>query len=197
MTTPTEARPITGVHHAAFRCRDAEQTIWFYRDVLGLVADGGLMLDEVPGTGENDPYLHIFFRMRNGEYIAFFDAPGSADPDWFRRKESFDMHFAFEVASEEDLLAMQARIKAHGISALGPVDHGMVKSIYMYDPNGIQIELTIRTPEHDAIFAAEKAALPETLRQWSARTRSEKLAKFGEEALSRRGRHAPAAGGEA
>jgi catechol 2,3-dioxygenase-like lactoylglutathione lyase family enzyme len=191
MSPSTEARPIGGVHHAAFRCRDAEQTIWFYQDVLGLVADGALVLDEVTGTGKQDPYMHIFFRMKNGEYIAFFDAPGSADPDWFARKESFDMHFAFEVGSEADLLAMQERINAHGISALGPVDHGMVKSIYMYDPNGIQIELTVRTADHDRIFAEERAHLPEQLARWSARTREQKIAKFGEAALLQRGRSKP------
>lgn len=190
MSPSRDPRSIKGVHHAAFRCRDAEQTVWFYRDVLGLVAEGGLVLEEVTGTGADDPYMHIFFRMANGEYIAFFDAPGSADPGWFARKESFDMHFAFEVASEADLLAMQARIQAHGISALGPVDHGMVKSIYMYDPNGIQIELAVRTPRHDAIFAEERAHLPEQLAKWSARTRAAKLEKFGEEALARRGRAA-------
>jgi len=188
MSTATEPRPIKGVHHAAFRCRDAEQTMWFYQDVLGLVADGALVLDEVTGTGKNDPYMHIFFRMKNGEYIAFFDAPGSADPDWFARKESFDMHFAFEVETEADLLAMQARINAHGISALGPVDHGMVKSIYMYDPNGIQIELTMRTPDHDRIFAAERAHLLDQLAKWGTRTRAQKIAKFGEAALLQRGR---------
>ena len=39
--TSIEPRPIVGVHHAAFRCRDAEQTIWFYRDVLGLADPTG------------------------------------------------------------------------------------------------------------------------------------------------------------
>lgn len=190
MPASPEPSPIIGVHHAAFRCRDAEQTIWFYRDVLGLVAEGGLVLEEVTGTGSPDPYMHIFFRMQNGEYIAFFDAPGSADPDWFARKESFDMHFAFEVASEDALLAMQSRINSHGISALGPVDHGMVKSIYMYDPNGIQIELTMRMPDHDAVFARERAALPEQLAQWTARTRPAKIEKFGADILKLRGRNA-------
>ncbi|MBK9004912.1 MAG: hypothetical protein IPM41_13985 [Sphingomonadales bacterium] len=44
------------------------------------------------------------------------------------------MHWAFEVGSEEDLLAMQQRINSYGVSAVGPVDHGFVKSVYMADP---------------------------------------------------------------
>lgn len=189
MSEHPSARPIKGVHHTAFRCRDAAQTIWFYRDVLGLVDPTGVVLEEVTGTGENDPYMHVFFRMTNGEYIAFFDAPGSADPAWFDRKESFDMHYAFEVASEEDLLAMQARIQSFGVSALGPVDHhDFVRSIYMYDPNGIQIELTYRLPDHDKVLGAAAATFDQLLADWQARTREAKVAKFGAEAIDRRAR---------
>jgi catechol 2,3-dioxygenase-like lactoylglutathione lyase family enzyme len=193
MTTSATARPIIGVHHAAYRCRDAAQTIWFYSDVLGLVDKTGIVLEEVTGTGADDPYLHLFFRMANGEYLAFFDAPGSADADWFQRKESFDMHWAFEVACEADLMAMQARIKSFGISAVGPVDHGFVKSIYMYDTNGLQVELAIRSADHDAILDQAAAGFDAMLAQWTARTRPAKIAKFGAEALDRRSRQTPAA----
>ena len=185
-----DVRPILGVHHGAYRCRDAEQTIWFYSEVLGLVDRTGIVIEEVPGTGEADPYLHIFFRMGNGEYIAFFDAPGSADPDWFKRKPSFDMHWAFEVGSEDDLLAMQQRINSYGISAVGPIDHGFVKSIYMYDPNGIQVELTCRVEGHDKMLEAEAERLDAELAGWTARTRAAKVAKFGAEAVDRRSRNA-------
>ena len=188
MTDVSMPRPIRGVHHAAYRCRDAEQTLWFYSDVLGLVADAGLVIEDEPGSGKAHPYMHIFFRMKNGDYVAFFDAPGSADPDWFANKHGFDMHLAFEVDSEADMLAMQERIQQHGISCFGPIEHGMVRSVYMYDPNGIQVELTIRTPDHDRIFAEERAALPQRLAEWSARTRAEKVAKFGEAAIAKRGR---------
>lgn len=186
--TIPDPRPVLGIHHAAYRCRDVEQTIWFYRDVLGLVAEGGLVIEEVPGSdGVEDPYMHIFFRLKNGEYIAFFDAPGSADPDWFQRKHGFDLHIAFEVESEEAMLAMQQRIQAMGVSCFGPIEHGVVRSVYMYDPNGIQVELTIRTAAHDAIFAAERAALAAKLTEWQQRTWAQKVAKFGEAALRKRG----------
>lgn len=188
MTAHPEARPILGVHHGAFRCRDAEQTIWFYRDVLGLTDYTGIVIDEVPGTGEDDPYMHLFFQMKNGEFLAFFDAPGSADPDWFQRKESFDMHWAFEVDSEADMLAMKDRIASFGVSAVGPVDHGFVRSIYMYDPNGIQVEVTCRAKNHDAILAEEAKKFDDTLAQWTKRTRAMKEAKIGAEAIDRRSR---------
>jgi catechol 2,3-dioxygenase-like lactoylglutathione lyase family enzyme len=175
------------VHHVAFRCRDAEQTRWFYEDVLGLQAAAGIVLDVVPGTGAHNPYMHIFFELGDGNYIAFFDAPDDADPDGFARKDSFDMHVAIQVESEAQMLAMQARIRASGIKCAGPIDHHFVRSVYMYDPNGIQVEITVRTADHAEIMKQEKGALPALLKQWTERTREKKLAKFGAAALDLRG----------
>jgi catechol 2,3-dioxygenase-like lactoylglutathione lyase family enzyme len=188
MTVANESSiKIKSIHHTAFRCRDAEQTRWFYEDVIGLKAAAGLVLDVVPGSGDQNPYMHIFFELGDGNYIAFFDAPGNADPAWFARKDSFDMHIAVQVDTEEDLLAMQARVRSFGINCGGPLDHGIVRSVYMYDPNGIQFEITTRARDHDRIMAEEKQALQSTLSAWTERTRQEKLAKFGTESLMLRG----------
>jgi catechol 2,3-dioxygenase-like lactoylglutathione lyase family enzyme len=178
---------IRSIHHTAFRCRDAEQTRWFYEDVIGLKAAAGLVLDVVPGSGDPTPYMHIFFELGDGNYIAFFDAPSNADPDWFARKDSFDMHIAVQVDTEDDLLAMQARVRSFGINCGGPLDHGIVKSVYMYDPNGIQLEITTRARDHDRIMAEEGKALPASLAAWTERTRQEKQTKFGAELLMMRG----------
>jgi catechol 2,3-dioxygenase-like lactoylglutathione lyase family enzyme len=186
--TQTEATVIKGVHHGAFRCRDAEQTRWFYEDVLGLRLEGGVVIEHVPGTKQRDPYMHLFFRMANGEYIAFFDAPGSAGEDAFEPKHGFDVHWAFEVGSDEEMLAMRDRVRAHGVACHGPIDHGFVRSVYMYDPNGLQIEITTRDERHDETFEEEREGFARTLADWSERTRDAKHAKFGKEAVARRGK---------
>ena len=54
---------IEKIHHVAYRCRDADQTRWFYEDVLGLPLAAALVLEEIPGLNEPTPYLHIFFEM--------------------------------------------------------------------------------------------------------------------------------------
>jgi len=190
---PRAAR-MGGVHHTAFRCRDAEQTRWFYEDVLGLKAVAGIVLDVVPGTNADTPYMHIFFELGDGNYIAFFDSPTDAQPDWFARKSSFDMHIAIQARSKPGMLAMQRRIESCGVRCFGPIEHGFVESIYMYDPNGIQVEITIRTAQHDRIMRDEEAALPETLRKWNERMRTLKEAKFGAQAIDRRGSDRVAAG---
>ena len=47
--------PIKNVHHVAFRCRDAEQTRWFYEDVLGLKLAAAMSFDHVSGTWYSNP----------------------------------------------------------------------------------------------------------------------------------------------
>ena len=64
---------IKSLHHWAYRCRDAEETRHFYEDVLGLPLAHVVSADIVPSTGEYSPYVHIFFEMKDGSYVAFFD----------------------------------------------------------------------------------------------------------------------------
>ena len=50
---PTIARKaVHNMHHTAFRCRDAEQTRWFYEDVLGFKLAAAMVFDEEPGAAK-------------------------------------------------------------------------------------------------------------------------------------------------
>ena len=53
------ARPVQGLHHFAWRCRNAEETRRFYEDLLGLPLVHVIKNDHVPSTGEYCPYVHI------------------------------------------------------------------------------------------------------------------------------------------
>jgi catechol 2,3-dioxygenase-like lactoylglutathione lyase family enzyme len=165
-TVPT----IRGVHHTAFRCRDADETRRFYEGVLGLPLAAALAFDEEPGTGAPLKYMHLFFEMGDGNYVAFFDLPESADESRFKKKSGFNLHIAFEVATKADLEAFQRRFKEHGVENHGPIDHHFVKSIYAWDPNGIQIEITWRDPAHDKIMADERAKAGPAMKEWDKAT---------------------------
>ncbi|MEZ5946950.1 MAG: VOC family protein [Hyphomonas sp.] len=56
---------LTHIHHAAYRCCDAEQTRWFYEDVLGLRYRAALTSEEVSGTSLKREYMHLF-EMEDG-----------------------------------------------------------------------------------------------------------------------------------
>lgn len=174
------------IHHAAYRCRDAEQTRWFYEDVLGLRYRAALAFDEISGTNIKRSYMHLFFEMEDGTCIAFFDDPATATPGQFDQKDSFDVHIAFEIDQISDLERWKRRIKDSRIKCAGPIDHGFVKSIYFYDPNGYQCEITARTEQYSEILDAEESDARRVTLEWTEKTRSIKEERFGAEALDRR-----------
>lgn len=161
---------LKGIHHSAFRCRDAEETRRFYEDVLGLELAAALAFEEEPGSGKPHPYVHIFFRLPDGNFIAFFDAPDSARARHFQPAHGFDRHIAFEAESPEALARWKERLDAAGINCFGPIDHHFVQSIYMWDPNGLQVEITARTQGHDSILTEEARTARDVLAAWTART---------------------------
>lgn len=184
---PAALKTLGNVHHAAYRCRDAEQTRWFYEEILGLPLAAAMVFDHVSGLDIERDYMHLFFQLGDGNFIAFFDEPDRATPADFERKRSFDLHIAFEAASYEDMIAWQERINSKGKTCLGPVDHGFVKSVYMYDPNGIQVEITSKAPGYEDILAEEQQHVDEIMDAWTKKTRAQKVELFGEEAIDKRG----------
>ena len=128
---------IKNLHHAAYRCRDSEETRAFYEDFLGLPLVNALSI-RTSKSGRETQVLHTFFAMADGSCIAFFEEPDA--PFDFTTQRDFDLHLALEVDSET-LTTMLAQGKAAGMETRGPSDHGFIQSIYFRDPNGYVIEL--------------------------------------------------------
>lgn len=146
--------PVHGLHHVAYRCRDAEETRHFYEDLLGLPLIHVVQADAVESTGEACPFVHLFFEMTDGSCVAFFDLgdniaaePSPNTPRWVN-------HLAMRVASQEAVDQARARLTAAGVDVIGPVSHdGFVHSIYFFDPNGIRLELTLTMSNADELKA--------------------------------------------
>ncbi len=162
---------IQRLNHVAYRCRDAQETAEFYRDVLGLKLAHVIVQDRVPSTQEYAPHCHLFFEMDDGSWVAFFDLVNEprvdqeTNPDWAQ-------HLALEVSSVEVLEDKLASLRSHGIDVLGPIDHGFIRSIYFYDPSGHRLELATRTYEPGELdrYATEAADL---LDDWTRRKKEE------------------------
>lgn len=136
---------IRKLHHNAYRCRDSEQTRRFYEDFLGLPLAHTLEIRETK-TGRTTEVLHTFYRLDDGSFLAFFDAPDM--PFDFRPQHDFDLHIALEV-DESVLGPMMAKGRSLGIETRGISDHGFIRSIYFRDPNGYVIELTAKVTGHE------------------------------------------------
>lgn len=159
---------IQKLHHFAWRCRDAEETRHFYEDLLGLPLAHVIEADNVPSTGEYCPYVHIFFRMADGSYIAFFDLGDGKIMERDPETPAWLTHFAMETESLEALMATKARLEEHGIEVIGPTDHGFVRSVYFFDPNGLRLEVTCRTDTPGYLDKAEAKA-HDMLAKWTSR----------------------------
>jgi glyoxylase I family protein len=157
---------LSKIHHVAYRCRDAKQTVEFYSRVLGMEYLSAFSEDHVPSTGEYDPYMHVFLDAGGGNVLAFFELPKQPDMTRDLNTPEWVQHIAFEVSDLETLLAAKAHIEAQGISVLGPTFHGIFRSIYFFDPNGHRLELAcnIGTPDQHAEL---KRVAPLMLDEWS------------------------------
>jgi glyoxylase I family protein len=160
------------LHHFAYRCRDAEETRRFYEDLLGMPLAHIIKMDHVPSTGEYCPYVHVFFQMRDGSYIAFFDLGDDVKPDPSPNTPAWVNHLALELDTEEELVAAKKRLEDAGVEVLGITDHHIIHSIYFFDPNGIRLELTVR-----AIEEAEMERLGSNARKELDRWTVEKAAQ--------------------
>ncbi|MBI2706503.1 MAG: VOC family protein [Actinobacteria bacterium] len=134
-----------GVNHLALVTDDMDATVRFYHGVLGarLVATIG-----------TPSFRHYFFEIGAANTIAFFEYAGThlnrfakpagiPDP----RATQFD-HLSLDLADEQALESLRARLKAHGCEVTDVVDHGFIRSVYFTDPNGIALEASCWV--HDA-----------------------------------------------
>ncbi|HRO59928.1 MAG TPA: VOC family protein [Burkholderiaceae bacterium] len=168
---------LNGVHHVAYRCRDAKETVEWYTKNLNMNFVLAIAEDQVPSTHEPDPYMHLFMDAGGGNILAFFEIPNSPEMGRDPNTPAWVQHIAFKVDSVDALLQAKARLEANGIEVLGPTEHTIFKSIYFRDPNGHRLELAANTatPEMNAKLDEVKWDM---LEEWSRTKRAPKHAAW-------------------
>ncbi len=159
------------IHHVAYRCHDAKETVEFYQRVLNMDFQLAIAENEVPSTKEPDPYMHVFLDAGMGNVLAFFELPNSPKMGRDDQTPIWVQHIAFEVDSLEALLEAKTHIEGQGLDVLGPVNHGIFKSIYFFDPNGHRIELAAHTGTAEQMKKLHDVA-PLMLEEWSQTKRA-------------------------
>ena len=180
MTAPA---PLKGVHHVAYRCKDAKETVEFYRDALGMDFQLAIAEDKVPSTGAHDPYMHVFLDAGNGNVLAFFELPTQPNMDRDRNTPQWVQHIAFRVGSMDELMATKAHLEGMGLDVLGPTHHGIFKSIYFFDPNGHRIELAADIGTPDQMAPLKEVAQP-MIEEWSATKKAPRHAAWLHEKIA-------------
>ena len=168
---------LQGVHHVAYRCRDAKETVEFYRRTLDMEFLLAISEDHVPSTKEPDPYMHIFLDAGNGNVLAFFEVPNSPPMGRDPNTPAWVQHIAFKVNDVETLLATKAKLEGLGLDVIGPVNHELFQSIYFHDPNGHRLELAANTSTPEMLQKLRDIA-PTMIEDWTKTRRTVRHASW-------------------
>lgn len=140
------AQQPTGIHHLAFMAGDIKKHIAFFSEVMGCPLVALFDMHGVPGG------LHAFLRMNDHSYFSIVQLPDvdkipielgktHAGNGALPSAPGTLQHLAFGVDTDADLIAMRDRIRSHGINVIGPIDHGMCRSIYFAGPDQMTLEV--------------------------------------------------------
>lgn len=170
---------IEKIHHVAYRCKDAKETVEWYQKHLNMHFVLAFAEDYVPSTKAYDPYMHIFMDAGNGNVLAFFELPNQPEMGTDPNTPNWVQHLALKVKDEQALLSAKAQLEANGIEVVGVTNHGIFHSIYFFDPNGHRLELTYDDPTSDQkISLITEEMKVDMLEQWSRTKRAPTHTQF-------------------
>ena len=124
----------TRLGHLVLRVRNVDRAEEFYGGILGLEVKGRIE-DEMVFFRSNPDVDHDLAVMAIGE-----GAPGP-------NSEGVGLyHFAYELGSFEELRDAYRTVVENNVRIAGYGDHGDTKGLYIYDPDGNEIELYAIVP---------------------------------------------------
>ena len=129
--------PWQGLNHLALITNDMDATVRFWHGVMGapLIATIG-----------TDTFRHYFFRFGPQSSVAFFEYIGLQTDQIAKPAGVFDAraghfdHLSMDLPDEQALVALRGRLADAGTEVTEVVDHGLMRSVYFSDPNGIALE---------------------------------------------------------
>jgi len=164
---------IEKIHHVAYRCKDAKETVEWYKKNLNMDFILAFAEDHVPSTKAFDPYMHLFLDAGNGNVLAFFELPTQPEMGRDENTPKWVQHIALKVKDRQALVQAKEHLEANGVDVLGITNHGIFHSIYFFDPNGHRLELAYddeKAPQKIAMITEEMKY--DMLEQWSKTKRA-------------------------
>jgi catechol 2,3-dioxygenase-like lactoylglutathione lyase family enzyme len=151
------------LHHHAYVSRDQEATRRFYEGVIGLP-----LVATWCEENELGPYCHTFYELADGGFLAFFQF---ADPVFTEEHAKLASPSPFDHVALTASTEVQERVRkaaeAAGVATM-LVDHGYCRSLYLRDPDGLVVELTVDDPSALAEAPARRASAHADLARWLA-----------------------------
>jgi catechol-2,3-dioxygenase len=158
---PGSSNRPTRLHHHAYVSSNLEATRQFYEDIVGLP----LVTTWCEGEGLS-AYCHAFFELADASCLAFFQFAdeSAASQNLAARATSRYYHIALNATAETQENAAQ-RAEAKGVEARF-IDHGYCRSLYLTDPDGMVVELTVDNPEAEPLISQRRENPHAELVRW-------------------------------
>ncbi|WP_432450069.1 VOC family protein [Aliiroseovarius marinus] len=169
---------IEQIHHVAYRCKDAKETVEWYGKMLNMDFILAIAENHVPSTHEPDPYMHVFLDAGNSNVLAFFELPTKPEMGRDPNTPIWVQHIAFKVKDRAELIEFKEHLEENGVEVLGVTDHSIFHSIYFFDPNGHRVELACPDPEEEAMLKRMDEVKWDMLNEWSETKRAPKHAEW-------------------
>ncbi len=126
--------------HIVLYVSDIDKSVAFYRDVIGF--------NMVLG-GESGMPVAMFSSGRTHHELLLIQVGRDAKPIPSGRRVGM-YHFGLKVGDTDDeLRAVLAHIRAAGVQLAGASDHTVTHSLYLFDPDGNELELYVDVPGVD------------------------------------------------
>jgi catechol 2,3-dioxygenase-like lactoylglutathione lyase family enzyme len=133
-----------GFSHVGVSTHHMDATIQFYENVLGFPR----IVEDLTHVNSGGTLRQVYFDVGDGQFIVFIEpknVPGISDDYDTGINGALGVprgmyHFALKVPSIDDLESRLRNLKSHGIDVTTIIDLGHAKSVFFFDPNGIQLE---------------------------------------------------------
>jgi catechol 2,3-dioxygenase-like lactoylglutathione lyase family enzyme len=126
-----------------------DATIHFYEKLLGFTR----VVESQTRIKSGGTIREVYFDVGEGQFIVFMEpkeVPGiPADYDTGINGAlgvpRGMYHYALRVPTIDDLDARRTTLESHGVEVSAIIDLGHAKSVFFFDPNGIQLEFCWQT----------------------------------------------------
>ena len=160
------------IHHVAYWCKNAKQTVLWYQEMLNMDFIGAMAENHVPSTHEPDPYMHVFLDAGCGNILAFFELPTQPNMGRDPNTPAWVQHIAFTVKDRETLMEFREHLVSKGVEVLGVTNHAIFHSIYFFDPNGHRLELSSWDPDAEERSKRMSNVKWDMLNEWDVTKRA-------------------------
>lgn len=173
-------RPPARLHHNNFYTDDLEATRHFYEDIAGMPLRVFWIEPVPPGQG-SEQIGHAFFGLADGGFMAFMQYTEAAvQANIVGTEQPDSVHIALKVDDDQQR-EIRRRIQAEGLEHFF-FDHGVLRSLYVYDPNRLLVEFAVDPEGHERMYQEENERAHEVMRRFLAGDRvptmPEKLTGF-------------------